>query len=150
MYKTKHLTPILLMLAFSVASISAQITLPKPVSGNSGIVYGRNHAYSLTAPRDWVLDNKSGASQGLFAVFYPWGSSWQASDVVMYSNVWHKDDKSPDLQSIIGNDIRSYEERSPRTQGHRSSGHRHHGREKGDRQALHRQFIRCVRSDRLH
>lgn len=72
--RSKYLTLVPLCF-FSAFVVSAQITLPKPISGNSGIVYDKKHAYSLTAPRDWVLDNTSGASQGLCAVFYLPGSS---------------------------------------------------------------------------
>jgi len=53
---------------------------------NTGILYGDNFAYSLTAPNGWVLDNESGVKQGLYAVFYKKGGSWNKSDVVMYAN----------------------------------------------------------------
>jgi hypothetical protein len=52
----------------------------------TGIIYGDNHAYSLTAPDGWILDNKSGVSQGLYAVFYKKGLSWQTAETVMYTN----------------------------------------------------------------
>jgi hypothetical protein len=38
-----------------------------------------------------VLDNISGLSQGLHAVFYPVGGTWQHSKAVMYGNGWSKD-----------------------------------------------------------
>ena len=47
-----------------------------------GMLYGKNHTYFLCAPDAWVLDNKSGANQGLHAVFYPVGGYWQHSPVV--------------------------------------------------------------------
>lgn len=52
----------------------------------TGIIYGSNHAYSLTAPDGWVLDNKSGVNQGLYAVFYKQGESWDKAGTVMYTN----------------------------------------------------------------
>ncbi len=52
----------------------------------TGIIYGNNHAFSLTAPDDWILDNKSGVNQGLYAVFYKKGLSWKNAETVMYAN----------------------------------------------------------------
>ncbi len=53
---------------------------------NSGIIYGRNHAFSVTAPKSWVLDNMAGVSQGIYAVFYKLGESWEKGETVMYVN----------------------------------------------------------------
>ncbi|MCO6510895.1 MAG: TonB family protein [Aridibacter famidurans] len=78
----------------------------------SGILYGKNHAYSVTAPTGWVLDNKAGVNQGVHAVFYPVGSSFARATAVMYTNVWMKDAEHPDLNSIIEADIRKFRERS--------------------------------------
>lgn len=50
-----------------------------------GIIYGANHAFSLTAPKGWMLDNESASDQGLHAVFYPKGKDWQDSPVVAYA-----------------------------------------------------------------
>ncbi len=52
----------------------------------TGIIYGKNFAYSLTSPEGWILDNKSGVKQGLYAVFYKKGLSWQNAETVMYAN----------------------------------------------------------------
>lgn len=58
--------------------------------GQSGIIYGEDHAYVLNAPKGWVLDNQVWADQGVFAVFYPKGSStngnWVAYSRVMGIN----------------------------------------------------------------
>lgn len=58
--------------------------------GQSGIIYGDDHAYVLNAPKGWVLDNQVWADQGVFAVFYPKGSSvngnWVAYSRVMGTN----------------------------------------------------------------
>lgn len=51
----------------------------------TGIIYGKDHAFSLTAPKGWMLDNESAAEQGLHAVFYPKGKDWQDSPVVAYA-----------------------------------------------------------------
>src|SRR4029077_5038852 len=41
-----------------------------------GIVYGAKAAFNIAAPKDWVLDNQSGASQGFPCVLYPKSESW--------------------------------------------------------------------------
>lgn len=58
------------------------------LSKKTGIVYGDDfkYLYMVTAPNGWILDNKAGVKQGLNAVFYPEGSSWDTSIVVMYTN----------------------------------------------------------------
>jgi hypothetical protein len=50
-----------------------------------GIVYGSDHAFSLKAPKGWMLDNESGVNQRLVVVFYPKGSNWQDSAIIAYA-----------------------------------------------------------------
>lgn len=78
---------------------------------NSGILYGENYSYALTAPMDWVLDNESGASKGLAAVFYPKGSTWDKSPVWMYTNTTSKEEagqETLDLKKMIDADMVNY------------------------------------------
>jgi hypothetical protein len=86
---------------------------PASRNDNAGIIYGTDHAFTLVAPSGWVLDNSSGVSEGLHAVFYPEGSSWKRSQVVMYANTVHKGttDTKP-ARSIIGDDISEFKRRS--------------------------------------
>jgi len=82
---------------------------PKPKDEmNSGLVYGDNHAFWVTAPKGWVLDNESGVSKGLYAVFYPKGSSWAKSPVVMYANTTSKTKEQGTLQKMIDGDVAEY------------------------------------------
>lgn len=74
---------------------------------NAGIVYGGNHAFIVQAPAGWVLDNSSGINQGLHAVFYPKGGSWERSPVVMYANGIDID-SSETLDSFIDGDIMKF------------------------------------------
>jgi hypothetical protein len=60
----------------------------------TGIIYGNNHAFSLTAPNGWVLDNKSGINQGLHAVFYRKGESWEKAETIMYANTASLEDNA--------------------------------------------------------
>ena len=61
--------------------ISAQETYP------GGIVYGPKAAFNISAPEGWVLDNTSGAEQGMPCVLYPKGSSWADAKTIMYAKI---------------------------------------------------------------
>lgn len=75
----------------------------------TGVIYGDNHAYSLTAPSGWVLDNKSGVNQGLFAVFYRQGESWKNAQTVMYTNTASLGDKAHNtLEQLIKYDLDNF------------------------------------------
>jgi predicted extracellular nuclease len=74
---------------------------------NSGILYGPNFSYTLSAPRGWILDNESGVSQGLSAVFYPKGSSWSKGQTVAYTRVVKKNDQQT-VSDIINADINGF------------------------------------------
>jgi hypothetical protein len=52
-----------------------------------GIVYGLKAAFNISAPEGWVLDNESGADQGLPCVLYPKGSSWSDTSTIMYAKI---------------------------------------------------------------
>ena len=81
---------------------------------DSGIIYGKNYSFALTAPKGWVLDTTSGRQQGLQAVFYPKGSSWKNGTAVMYANVLQKTDPAKEsLQTIIADDVAGFQKESP-------------------------------------
>jgi hypothetical protein len=56
-------------------------------NNRGGIVYGPKAAFNISAPEGWVLDNESGASQGLPCVLYPKGSLWSDAKTVMYAKI---------------------------------------------------------------
>ena len=47
------------------------------------------------------MDNRSGVSKGIHAVFYPSGKTWQNSPVVMYVNWAAKDEVIKDIKSLV-------------------------------------------------
>ena len=67
-----------------------------------GVIYGENHSFKLIAPSGWVLDNKSGVSQGIHAVFYKKGESWANAETVMcqYSSI--KNIKTKNFKTAYG------------------------------------------------
>src|SRR5205085_5482279 len=62
-------------------SVAAQEKYP------GGSVYGPKAAFDITAPEGWVLDNESGAQQGLPCVLYPKGQSWADAKTIMYAKI---------------------------------------------------------------
>lgn len=109
----KCLAIFLLLLALLTASVCAQTQPDDSKNIGSGIIYGRYHSYMLTAPKGWVMDNQSGVSQELYAVFYPKGSSWAKGSVVMYTNVLAKTNEEQSLQGVISEDIQRFKQTSP-------------------------------------
>ncbi len=89
----RHRSILLLLLVVSsaLAQDSTKAVLADSAEARTGILYGKDHVFCLTAPTEWVLDNSSGISQGLHAVFYRRGGSWRKSPTVMYANGAHKD-----------------------------------------------------------
>ena len=83
-------------------------------SMNTGIIYGKDFAYSLTAPDGWVLDNQSGVGQGLHAVFYKKGFTWANAEVVMYTSMSPFDNRyQRTLDELIMYDVNTFKKNYP-------------------------------------
>ncbi len=63
----------------------------------TGMLFGSDHAFYISAPDGWILDNRSGANQGLHMVFYPVGETWANSPVMAYGQ---SVPKSADIKSV--------------------------------------------------
>lgn len=62
---------------------------------NCGMLYGKAHVLTFCAPSGWVLDNSIWNDQGIYAVFYPNGSTFESakdSATIMYINVVERKD----------------------------------------------------------
>src|SRR5712692_11568606 len=79
--KSAFLIGSLCWLVFAIVSASAQENY------RGGIVYGPKAAFNINAPEGWVLDNESGAQQGLPCVLYPKGESWAGARTIMYAKI---------------------------------------------------------------
>ncbi len=108
----KNLLLIILLISFSAAISQNKINeKPDSLDFNSGLIYGKDHLFALSAPTGWVLDNSSGVSQGLHAVFYPRGGSWEHSPSVMYANTASKKVKGNEtLEKLITFDVSRYKQ----------------------------------------
>ena len=103
--------PIFAQNAEPVRSEQAAASPNSPGQNVGGIIYGKDHAYMLSAPKGWVLDNQAGKEQGLVAVFYPKDGSWAESPSVMYTRVQPKSGKT--FAEAIKTDIDYMKKSSP-------------------------------------
>lgn len=85
--------PSILILAASLLLTSTGPGSAEILEEGVGIVYGTDHAFSLKAPKGWVLDNESGVDQGVHAAFYPKGGTWAESTIIAYARARPKTDK---------------------------------------------------------
>jgi hypothetical protein len=98
-------TLIILLIFLSLTPLAASAQEHK-----TGILYGPSHAFALQAPQGWVLDNKSGVSQNLYAVLYPVGTSWRESSAVMYSRGILKGDGIMSIKDQVDKTVKEFKE----------------------------------------
>lgn len=76
--------------------------------GGTGTVLVADHSFSFTAPKGWIMDDRSGVSQGLFVVFYPTGQSWRDSPVMAYMRTHAKNDLAATIPQLVDQTIRTH------------------------------------------
>lgn len=102
----------ILILFVSVFSFQ---TFSQVDTAHTGLLYGYNHSYYLSAPIGWILDSESGKDQGLDAVFYPKGSTWADAETVMYTTFTSFDTtKHETLKEVIASDSVNFKLNSPK------------------------------------
>lgn len=84
-----------------------------PPPGKAALVFGNHHALTLRAPDAWVLDTRSGRTQGLQAVFYPQGERWANSPAVMYCQVVGREGDIKGVGDMIEYDQARFRNSSP-------------------------------------
>lgn len=97
-----------ILLLFLVLCVHAAVGAN--VTGHT--VYGNNHVFMVTPPKGWVLDTRCGVQQGLFAVFYPMGLSWDSSSTLIYVNASERE-YSEAISSFMKREISRLREHSP-------------------------------------
>src|SRR5438067_3019037 len=90
-----------------------------------GIVYGPKAAFNISAPDGWVLDNTSGAEQGLPCVLYPKGSSWSDARTIMYAKI--ASTQFEDVNAFVAMAIKEMQERHGKPNEKVASGKTHDG-----------------------
>lgn len=97
-----------LMRLFSTASLLMMTAAP--LLCQTGMLFGDDHAFTLTAPEGWVLDNKSGVNQNLHMVFYPKGSSLKDSLVFAYGRSAPLDGDIRTIKDLVGSTLRQFKD----------------------------------------
>ena len=100
----KHFCALLLLLANILTSRAEQV-----VEGYA-VLRGKDYAFQLKAPRNWVLDNESGRDQGLNVVFYPKNSSWASSPAICYARVRTLDDTVKNTEDQVKDTLKVFRE----------------------------------------
>jgi len=100
----------------AIAALALLLVSAPPAAGEqeTGTFYLKDNAISLTAPKGWVLDEESGRPR-FQGVFYPSGSSWAASEAVMYVNTLARS-VEPNVDAFIADDIARERQDSPNLQ----------------------------------
>ncbi len=93
-----------------VVSLAGAAALAETIDEGLGVIYGDDHAFSLKAPPGWVLDNSSGVSQGVHAVFYPKGETWKTSPVVAYARARTRTGKVSTVEDQMNETVRNFHE----------------------------------------
>jgi len=71
------------------------------------LVSGKGFAFEIKAPVGWVLDNEAAGQQGINLVFYPTGTNWQTSEVVIYVRVRTNDTNVRDIEAQVEDTLRN-------------------------------------------
>ena len=101
-----------------IVSLSMLLLSATPVFAadeSTGLIYLKDNAIAVTAPKGWVLDDDSGRPQGLQAVFYATGTEWASAEAVMYVNTFSRNIE-PTLDALIADDLERQKEISPNIQ----------------------------------
>jgi hypothetical protein len=93
---------LLLLLASILTSWAEQ------VEEGYAVLRGKDYAFQLKAPRNWVLDNESGRDQGLNVVFYPKNSSWASSPAICYARVRTLDDTVKNIEDQVKDTLKVF------------------------------------------
>jgi hypothetical protein len=78
----------------------------------AGIAYGGDLGVIVGAPKGWIFDIESGVHQGLHAVMYPKGSSWEKGGEVIYVKTGRLEAEET-LEAFIAGDIEDFKKKAP-------------------------------------
>lgn len=92
---------LLLLLSLSVSS--AAIT-----EGGTGMLFGADHAFNITAAEGWVLDNESGRHQEMHMLFYPKAERWTDSQVIVYGRSTPRGADKRGVAELVGDIVADF------------------------------------------
>jgi hypothetical protein len=74
---------------------------------NGGIIYGKDWAYTILAPKGWIWDSKTLAKQGIWGLFYSAETKFSPTTLHMYINPVSVA-KDVSLEEFIKEDISNF------------------------------------------
>lgn len=100
--------------ALALAAKPAASAAAPAYEGQFTILYGDNHAFGITPPRGWTVDDTAGLGSKIRVVLYPHGQKWDSAPTVMYVNPLHqKVDSRASLLKLIDREVASFAKRVP-------------------------------------
>lgn len=88
---------------------------PAAPQGEFTILYGDNHAFGITPPPGWTVDDTSGLGSKIRVVLYPKGQQWASATTVMYVNPLHqKAGTRRTLLQMIQHDVAEFGKKAPK------------------------------------
>lgn len=110
----KFLLTALIVLSFSAAHAATRATNAESAGGDTAMVAGRRHAFTVITPKGWVYDVATGYRNGLESFFYPYGTPDVTANY-MYAQGFDKDAAGkPTLDEFIRYDVDSMKKKFPR------------------------------------
>jgi len=109
----KAKTILIVLLTFLINSVFAQ------ENKRSGIIYGQNYAFIVTAPVGWIMDSDSLSQQGIFGLFYEEGKKFgsQNNTPIIYIVTLSLNNASDDaLIKFAQEDINGYTTNGAKTE----------------------------------
>ncbi|HEV3209874.1 MAG TPA: hypothetical protein VGY91_06375 [Chthoniobacterales bacterium] len=86
---------------------SAPLCFADQILEGYSVISGKEFAFEVKAPVGWVLDNEAARQQGLNLVFYPTGTNWQTSKVVIYVRVRSNDANVRNIEAQVDDTLRN-------------------------------------------
>lgn len=83
-----------------------------PPDSTSLIVYGQHHTFVVDVPHGWRKDSNALKDEGICALFYRPGFTFENAPVILYVNTADPDSAGPD--SFIAHDLDRFRREAPR------------------------------------
>lgn len=105
---------LLLVFALPVVLVADSLQVESdPIDYNGGICHDYNFAYYMKAAKGWRMDDPLASYLNSSAAFYPDSFTSSTSPVVVFTNVWFKDDSTISMSKVMNGYGQRFEEDFP-------------------------------------
>ena len=110
----KYAALLLLMASFLLAfGQQTETVRQKDENGGSPLLYVDGGGFFIDTPKDWIIDRQVGEQLGTCCVFYPKGSTWGDSTVVMYPSIVKKGPGKQSAREFMESDLAEFRKHDP-------------------------------------